>query len=111
MSFLVEHLYNLSSKRSQQLVREQYIDEMLIDHCEPCQKTLNQYFAQRRDVTRMQQQELCDTSIFKLPNVSHKQLDNVDNHLSKMEEIVGNNLNYKEEMCKELQVLVNNKKN
>lgn len=103
----MEHFYNLSTRRKTQLVREQYIDIILASQCTSCQKTLNQYFIWRRDVTRKQQQELCDASIFKLPSISHKQLDNVDSHLAKMEEIVGNNLNYEKSMCQELDQLVN----
>ncbi len=41
----MDHIYDLSSRRKTQLIREQYIDMMLMAHCKPCQETLNQYFA------------------------------------------------------------------
>lgn len=106
----MDHTYHLSSRRKTQLSREQYIDEMLIAHCDPCQKTLNQYLLWRRNVAREQQHELCNISFFKLLNKSSQQLNDIDSHLAQMEKIIGNNLNYKEDMCEELKELMNNNK-
>ena len=88
----INKLTKCSEIRERQLQKEKKIDENL-KKCD-CDKIVKEYLLEYRELNRSMSDELYRTHLFEIPSIISKQLEIVDDHLRKIEDI--------DNPCKEL---------